>query len=226
MGILKEEYVPIADALLNSFSRDLNIFEAENHLYNATYLSAMQNKTNEVRAKETGDAVLLLQKKTTQELYTLGSELSKPMKLLNIVFDKAKIKTTLPSDVIKKVNKRNFEGVLSSLSSLRDVIASQSALLTSSGMKPDTETFIQNIFNAITAKSNEQSAYQQQRKAFTSANKGLYKELYVYISEVARMGKIIFQGDQKASEYTLENLIALVNSSKNNKRADEKQNKE
>jgi hypothetical protein len=179
-----------------------------------------------VRAKETGDAVLLLQKKTTQELYTLGSELSKPMKLLNIVFDKAKIKTTLPSDVIKKVNKRNFEGVLSSLSSLRDVIASQSALLTSSGMKPDTETFIQNIFNAITAKSNEQSAYQQQRKAFTSANKGLYKELYVYISEVARMGKIIFQGDQKASEYTLENLIALVNSSKNNKRADEKQNKE
>lgn len=226
MGILKEEYVPIADALLNSFSRDLNLFEAENHLYNAAYLSAMQNKTNEVRVKETGDAVLLLQKKTTQELYVLGSELAKPMKLLNIVFEKAGLKITLPSEVIKKVNKRNFEGLLSSLSSLKDVIASQSALLISSGMKPDTEKFIQNTFDAITAKSNEQSTYQQQRKAFTSANKGLYKELYVYISEVARMGKIIFQGEQKASEYTLENLVALVNSSRKNKTTDKNKSKE
>lgn len=124
------------------------------------------------------------------------------------------------------MNKRNFEGVLNSLSFLKDVIASQSPLLISSGMKPDTETLIQNTFDAITAKSNEQSAYQQQRKAFTSANKGLYKELYVYISEVARMGKIIFQGEQKASEYTLENLIALVNYSRNNKPADGNQNKE
>ena len=148
------------------------------------------------------------------------------MKLLNIVFDKAKIKTTLPSDVIKKVNKRNFEGVLSSLSSLKDVIASQTTLLTLSGMKPGTETLLQDTFDAITAKSNEQSAYQQQRKAFTSANKGLYKELYVYISEVARMGKIIFQGEQKASKYTLENLVALVNSSKKNQSADKNQNKE
>lgn len=46
MGILKEEYVPIADVLLNSFSRDLSLFEVENHLFNAGYLASMQNKTN------------------------------------------------------------------------------------------------------------------------------------------------------------------------------------
>ncbi len=62
MGILKEEYVPIADALLTSLARDLAIFEAENHLFNASYLSAMQSKTDEVRAKETGDALLIQQK--------------------------------------------------------------------------------------------------------------------------------------------------------------------
>jgi hypothetical protein len=50
--------------------------------------------------------------------------------------------------------------------------------------------------------------------------------MYVYISEVARMGKIIFQGEQKASEYTLENLIALVNSSKKNKSSDKNKSKE
>ena len=58
MGIQKEEYVPIADALLRSLTRDLDIFQSENHLFNSAYLSAMQNKTDEVRAKETGDACL------------------------------------------------------------------------------------------------------------------------------------------------------------------------
>ncbi|HAO08452.1 MAG TPA: hypothetical protein DCQ50_16055 [Chryseobacterium sp.] len=224
MGILKEEYVPIADALLTSLARDLAIFEAENHLFNAAYLSAMQSKTDEVRAKETGDALLIQQKQTTKELYTLGKELSKPMKLLNLVFDKAGIKNSLTSEVLKKVNKRNFEGVLMGLKSLKDVVAAHNALLTSYGMKADTETVLQNAFDAITTKSNEQSSFQQQRKAFTSANKGIYRELYVYIGDVARLGKIIFQGEQKASEYTLENLIAMVNSSRKNKSIDDTQN--
>ncbi|AZA53158.1 hypothetical protein [Chryseobacterium sp. G0201] len=216
MGILKEEYVPIADALLNSFSRDLNLFEAENHLFSAGYLASMQNKANELRAKETGDAVLEQQKLATQELYRLGNELNKPMKLLNLVFDKAGVKTSLASDILKKVKKRNFEGVLQSLKSLKEIVTSQSALLTTNGMKADTETTLQNAFDAITTKGNEQTDFQQQRKAFTSANKGLYKELYIYIGEVARLGKIIFQGEQKASEYTIDNLIAMVNSSRNN----------
>ncbi|WP_336733937.1 hypothetical protein, partial [Chryseobacterium sp. VD8] len=135
------------------------------------------------------------------------------------------IKNSLTSEVLKKVNKRNFEGVLMGLKSLKDVVAAQNALLTSYRMKADTETVLQNAFDAITTKSNEQSSYQQQRKTFTSANKGIYRELYVYISDVARLGKIIFQGEQKASEYTLENLIAMVNSSRKNKSIDDTQNK-
>ncbi|MFY7847396.1 hypothetical protein [Chryseobacterium gambrini] len=96
------------------------------------------------------------------------------------------------------------------------MVTSQSDVLISNGMKADTVTVLENAFAAITAKSNEQTSFQQQRKAFTSENKGLYKELYTYISEVAKLGKIIFQGEQKASEYTLENLIAMVHSSKGN----------
>ncbi len=216
MGIQKEEYVPIADALLRSLTRDLNLFEAENHLFNAAYLSAMQNKTDEVRAKETGDALLVQQKQTTQDLYVLGNELNKPIKLLNLVLSKANVKTTLASDILKKIRKRNFEGTLQSLKSLKQVVSAQSALLIANGMKADTETMLENAFNNITVKSNEQTGFQQQRKAFTSANKNLYKELYVYISDVAKLGKIIFQGEQKASEYTIDNLIAMVHVTRGN----------
>jgi len=224
MGILKEEYVPIADALLVSLTRDLDIFENENHLFNAEYLAAMQTKTDEVRAKETGDAILIKQKHVTQELYILGNELNKPMKLLNLVFAKANLKTTLASDVLKKIRKRNFEGTLQTLKSLKEVVIENSALFISNGMKADTITMLENSYNAITSKSNEQTGYQQQRKAFTSANKGLYKELYVYISEIAKLGKIIFQGEQTASEYTIDDLIALVHSSqKKNGKIDQRE---
>ncbi|MCF2220375.1 hypothetical protein H9Q08_13825 [Chryseobacterium sp. PS-8] len=216
MGIQKEEYVPIADTLLRSLARDIDRFESANHLFNSAYLAAMQEKTDAVRAKETGDALLVQQKQATQDLYVLGNELNKPMKLLDLVVKKANVKTTLPSDVLKKIKNRNFEGTLLTLKALKDVVTSQSDVLISNGMKADTVTVLENAFAAITAKSNEQTSLQQQRKAFTSENKGLYKELYTYISEVAKLGKIIFQGEQKASEYTLENLIAMVHSSKGN----------
>lgn len=221
MGILKEEYVPIADALLASFRRDLPQLEAENHLYNADYLLAMQNKTDEVRAKETGDATLAQQKMATKELYTLGNNLVKPMRLLNLVFDKAGMENSLASDVLKKVKNRNFEGTLLCLKSLKEVVTAHSALLTAAGMKADTETMLQDAFDAITAKSNEQSSLQQQRKAFSSENQGLYRELYSYISQVAKLGKIVFQGEQKASEYTIDSLIAMVNASRRSKITDD-----
>ena len=139
------------------------------------------------------------------------------MKLLNLVFDKAGIKTSLAGDVLKKIRKRNFEGTLMTLKSLTEVVGENSATLIANGMKANTTVLLENSFNAITLKSNEQTNFQQQRKAFTSVNKGLYVELYAYISDVAKLGKIIFQGEQKASEYTIDNLIALVNSSQRKK---------
>lgn len=215
MGLLKEEYVPVADALLSSLTRDLDLFQSNNHLFTSDYLAGMQNKTDELRAKETGDALLIIQKQTTQDLYALGNDINKPIKLLNLVLSKSNIETTLGSNVLKKIKKRNFEGVLQDIKGLKEVISSQSSLLVSNGMKADTENVLETAFNAITAKSNEQTTFRLQRKAFTSANKELYKEVYQYISDVAKLGKIIFQGEQKASEYTIDNLIALVNVSKN-----------
>lgn len=170
---------------------------------------------------ESGE-ILIKQKQTTQELYILGNELNKPMKLLNLVFAKAGLRTSLASDVLKKIRKRNFEGTLQTLKSLKEVVTENSDLLIFKGMKANTITMLENSFDTITSKSNAQTGYQQQRKASTSANKGLYKELYVYISEVAKLGKIIFQGEQKASEYTIDDLIALLHSSqKKNSKIDQ-----
>ncbi|WP_374458658.1 hypothetical protein [Chryseobacterium taeanense] len=216
MKLQKEEYVPMADVLLRSLARDLPVFEAENHLFNSGYLQAMQNKTDEVRAKEAADLVLVQQKQSTEDLYILGDQLSKPLKILNMVIKKANVKTSLATDVLNKIKKRNFEGALMSLNSLKQIVSAQSALLQANGMKADMLTTLEDAFTAITAKSNEQTAFQQQRKAFTSTNNHLYKELYRYISEVAQLGKIIFSGEQKASEYTIDHILPMLHATKRN----------
>lgn len=210
MKIQKEEYVPVASAILRSFSRDLPLFEAENHLYNAQYLDAMRSKTEELRAAESADLLLIRQKKVTQELYALGRNLLSPLKLLNLVLNKAGISTKLASDVMTDLNKRNFEGALSSLESLRQVVSAHNALMISKGMKATAPATLENAITAITEKSTEQTAYQQQRKGFTADHKVLYKELYLYITEVAKLGKIIFEGQQKKDEYTISKLLALM----------------
>ncbi|SEM55395.1 hypothetical protein SAMN05421856_104147 [Chryseobacterium taichungense] len=214
MRLQQEEYVPMADVLLRSFSRDLSIFEAENHLFNSEYLQAMQSKTDEVRAKEAADLVLAQQMQSTEDLYILGDQLNKPLKILNMVIKKANIKTSVATDILNKIKKRNFEGALMSLNSLKQIVSAQSALLQANGMKADMLATLEDAFTAITTKSNEQTAFQQQRKAFTSTNKHLYKELYKYISEVAKLGKIIFSGEQKASEYTIDHILAMLHASK------------
>lgn len=214
MKLQQEEYVPMADVLLRSFSRDLSVFEAENHLFNSEYLQAMQNKTDEVRAKESSDLVLVQQKQCTSDLYILGDQVGKPLRILNVVLKKANVKTPLATDVRNKIKKRNFEGALLSLASLRQIVSAQSALLQANGMKADVPAILEEAFTAMTAKSNEQTAFQQQRKAFTSTNKKLYKELYKYISEVAGLGKIIFSGEQKASEYTIDHILAMLHVSR------------
>ena len=214
MKLQQEEYVPVADVLLRSFSRDLSVFEAENHLFNSDYLQAMQEKADEVRAKESSDLVLVQQKQCTADLYILGDQLGKPLKILNLVFKKAKVKTPVATDVLDQIRKRNFEGALMSLNSLKQIVSAQSALLQDHGMKADLLSTLEEAFTAMTVKSNEQTAFQQQRKAFTSANKRLYKELYSYISDVARLGKVIFSGEQKASEYTIDHILMMLHVSK------------
>ncbi|MFY7814629.1 MAG: hypothetical protein ACOVRK_05485, partial [Chryseobacterium taeanense] len=150
MKLQKEEYVPMADVLLRSLARDLPVFEAENHLFNSGYLQAMQNKTDEVRAKEAADLVLVQQKQSTEDLYILGDQLSKPLKILNMVIKKANVKTSLATDVLNKIKKRNFEGALMSLNSLKQIVSAQSALLQTNGMKADKLTTLEDAFTAIT----------------------------------------------------------------------------
>jgi hypothetical protein len=207
MRTKKEEYVPLADAVLIRLATDQPDFEAANHLYNTAYVAAMQAKTDEVRQKEAADVLLIEQKAVTKSLYLWSDDLNMPIKLFSIVLTKAAIETPLCSEVLKLIKKRNAEGLLTKIKAIQDVIAAHTNALTANGMKPDLPNFLQTAHTEITAKSNLQTDLIKQRKAYTNANKVVYKELYNYVGEVCKIGKIIYQGTQKAEEYTIDKMI-------------------
>ncbi len=129
-------------------------------------------------------------------------------------FTNEAVDTPICSELLKLIKKRNFEGALVKIKALQDVIAANATVLTTNGMKADLPIILQTAHAAITTKSNLQTDLIKQRKSFTNTNKGVYKELYAYITDVCKLGKIIFQGTPKAEEYTIEKILQKMHVTK------------
>jgi hypothetical protein len=75
-------------------------------------------------------------------------------------------------------------------------------------MKANLPELLEEKFNEITIKSNLQSKIMQKRQLLTDANLGNYNKLYnEYIADVCKIGKVVYQGQAKAKEYTISNLV-------------------
>jgi hypothetical protein len=208
MTIRQEEFVPVADMLIASFERDQEQLEAENELFSETFLNAFKAHTEAVRQLERNDSLLIQQKIVTKELYQLADDLRQPLKLFGIVVEKAELPTTIVQDTLANLRIRNMEGVLVNLKSLDQVINSNLDLLNNKAMKANLPELLEEKFNEITIKSNLQSKIMQKRQLLTDANLGNYNKLYnEYIADVCKIGKVVYQGQAKAKEYTISNLV-------------------
>lgn len=208
MTIKQEEFVPVADMLIASFERDQAQLEAENELFSETFLNAFKAHTETVRQQEKADVLLIQQKTATNELYQLADDLRQPLKLFNIVVEKAGLPTTIVQDTLSNLRTRNMEGMLVNLKALNQVVNNNIELLSSKAMKANFPDLLEQKFDEITIKSNLQSKIMQKRQLLTDANLGSYNKLYnEYIADVCKIGKIVYQGQAKAKEYTVSNLI-------------------
>lgn len=214
MYIKHEEYLPLAKDLMASFSRDLADFTDEDHNYTQTYADDFQAKITETEQKETSNTALVQQKQITQDLYLLGENLKKPLKSLRIRIERAGIPTKLTVQVLKDIKNRNFEGVSAKLADLISLVNNNSAILQTKGMKNTLPQDLQDAQTAIAAKADEQTQLMKKVAGIADTNKVLYEELYQYISEICEDGKLIYEGEQKADEYTIKKMLAKLHANK------------
>ena len=208
MRIKQEEYVPLADMLISSFERDQAEIEAENSFYSVEFLNLFKATTEEVRELEEADVLLTKQKTVTKELYLLADNLYKPLKIFNIVVQKAALPTTLVQDIINNLKKRNIEGGLVDIKALMQVVSSNQALLTSKAMKSNFPELLDTNFKALTEKSNLQTDIIKQRQLLTNDNGSTFDILYDdYIIDVCSIGKAVYHGTAKVNEYTISKML-------------------
>ena len=216
MRIKQEEYVPLADMLISSFERDQAEIEAENDFYSIAFLNQFKTTTEEVRELEKADVLLTKQKTVTKELYLLADNLYKPLKIFNIVVQKAALPTSLVQDIITNLKKRNIEGGLVDIKALMQVVTSNQALLTSKAMKANFPALLDTNFKALTEKSNLQTDIIKQRQLLTNDNGATYDILYNdYIADICTIGKAVYLGKAKANEYTISKMLKKLHVNRN-----------
>ena len=208
MRIKQEEIVPVADMLISSFQRDQAEIAAENDFYSVAFLKQFKTVTEEVRELEKADVLLTKQKTVTKDLYLLADNLYKPLKIFNIVVQKAALPTTLVQDIINNLKKRNIEGGLVDMKALMQVVASNQALLTSKAMKSNFPALLDTNFKDLTEKSNLQTKIIKERQLLTNDNGATFETLYNdYIIDICNIGKAVYHGKAKANEYTISKML-------------------
>lgn len=210
MYVKNEECLPLAKDLYQSFQRDFNDFKAEDHNYTPAYLNLFNAKIEEVDQSEERDSVLVQQKQTTRELYLLGDQLRLPLKKLHLRIQRAKVPTNLAADISKDIRARNFEGVASKIQRLLQVLAGNMSQLQAAGMKDGVISMLQSARVEIAEKADRQTQLMKEASGNGNSTRNLYKELYAFIRHICEDGKLIYQGTQKADEYTLKKMIGRL----------------
>jgi hypothetical protein len=213
MSIKHEEMVPLADMVWASFKRDQAEIEAENSTFTAEYLNDFKVMTEEVRDLEQSDSLLTTQKLITGQLYLAADGIKKDVKLFQIVLEKSGLNTSVASVLTKNISTRNIEGALVNIKSIGQIITTNTALLSSKGMKATLPTILSDSFNVLTSLSNQQNQIMKDRKTLTDDNHGSYAALKVFITDVAKIGKTLYQGEVKADEYNVSKLLTKLHSS-------------
>lgn len=210
MNVKQEEYLPLAKDLYQSFQRDFNDFMAEDHNYTQAYKDLFSAKIQEVEQSERRDSALIQQKQTTRTLYLLGDQLRLPLKKLHLRIQRAEVATDLASEISKDIRTRNFEGVADKLQRLIHILSDNASKMQDAGMKNDVIALLQDARVEIAEKANDQTQLMKEVSGGGDHTRSLYKELYIFIRHICEDGKLIYEGTQKADEYTIKKMIGRL----------------
>lgn len=210
MYVKKEEYLPLAKDLYQSFQRDFNDFKAEDHNYTPAYLKLFNSKIEEVEQSEQRDSALIQQKQITRELYLLGDQIRLPLKKLHLRIKRAKLPTNLVTEISSDIRNRNFEGVADKLQRLIQILSDNAEKMQAAGMKEDAVLLLAEARVGIALKADDQTQMMKKVSGKTEGTNHLYKELEAFIRHICEDGKLIYEGTQKADEYILKKMIGRL----------------
>lgn len=219
-NLKQEEYTAIADFMLQSFERDQSEFLKYYKAMDAAFLAEFKAANEQLKKKSSGMMRVKQLKSTTKTLYTLLDEIKKDVIFLKDYALKAKLEVDSLTKIVKQLTSRNAEGVVKMLRETLPYYEQHTSEMTN--MPDGFLTVLKDKIEQIETLNATQDNTINEKKGVTSTNRGHHKELYAYISEVARAGKRIFEGTSKADEYVIQRVVGRMRAAKKNTAAENK----
>jgi hypothetical protein len=213
-SVRTEEYAPLGDFLMASFVRDQSAIAVLFPKLNAVYVTAFQDKLVVVKKLESTLKLTEAEKKATVQLYAEAEAVNTELNVLSAYFDDAGLPTEAISGLKKNLTKGNIEGALLQMKDVQQFAEANQAALEAEGMDSGYPAELEGHQVSMAEKNGLQNSFLNARKTLVDANKGDYKALYAYISNVAKKGKLIFDGTVVAHEYNITKIVSKMRAPK------------
>lgn len=211
MGAIRfEEYAPLGDFIMKSFERDQAAIEVRFPKVDGAYATAFRGKLAIVKQLEGTLVLTEEQKKATVELYAEADVVNNELNFLSAYFKDAGLPTDAIVTLKKALTRSNIEGALLQMKGLTDYIVANQTVLVDEGMAADFPTKLEDYRVSMAAKNTLQNSVLNARKTLVNENRGQYKELYAFIANIAKKGRLIFAGTVIEDEYNITKIVGRM----------------
>ena len=207
-----EEYSPTAGFLMASFVRDQATIAGKFPKLDAAYVTSFQAKLAQVQQLEGTLKLTEDQKKATGRLYAEANAFNSELNFLSMYFVDSGLPTTAISELKRSLIRGNIEGALLESKDLKDYVVANEAALVENLMDAGFAAAIEAHRASLTTQNELQNSSLNARKTLVDANKAAYKELYTFIADVAKKGKLVFKDDVVEDEYNITRILGRMRS--------------
>lgn len=207
-NLKKESYTAVAEFMLVSFERDLSEFTKSFKTIDEEYLSKFKSAITDAKSLGSAMAIQAEQKNVTKKLYEYADKLKDMLAFLKRYAEKANLETTILGRIAISLRAKNIEkSVIDTRAALPYFIENKDKM---TDMPEGFLDKIEPIIDNFEKLNISQNSLMNQRKQITSESKDVYQKLYVYISEIADMGKMIYKQSTKKDEYTISKILSRM----------------
>ena len=205
-----EEYIPVGQFLLASFSRDREELVTRFSEFNSEYLSGFEQQIKFIRQLEQSIQLSDEQKKAMHALFITADILASDLDFLSFYFKRAALDSSLISRIKKNLRQRNIELVLQELRKLVEYVSEHEKVLESKGMEYDYPKKLKSEITELDFKNTKHNAIADNKISLYKNNMEAYDKLCSYITMVAKAGKLFYDGAEKTDDYTIWKILGRL----------------
>lgn len=224
----KDEELPVTGQLVvSSLEVDLPAFTAYSSGFDANYVATMKQKVATVAELVAPEEETVARKVITGRIYATLNNLTEPAARLEgyIILAHDSLQVSPADFGLSKlrhgIKNSDVEEVTDALHLINNQIGRYKEALTQKGLTEELIAAFNNSNTSLTADKTEQYEILNNRKAIVQNNIATLNDLYQQITEVMKIGKILFKNDAaKVQQYTfsivLKNVRHIVNKKTDN----------